>query len=255
MICVSAFTLGPGCLVKIEDVQPEVDNGGMNSGSLGGSASFPQVGGAGGETAGGEAIEIDDMCWKSDHRFQDDFQKGADCWEPSPKSQFSVVTDDLLLEGAQVYEQPESYGFPRIAFVGGDEASFEDVKVEARVRILDWGSDEPGVDDIVGLFVRYQNEQNFYYLGLLGNDKLYARRRVAGGNGSVGSSLEISQGWELDRWYHIELSIEGKAIRFSVDGGDAQVVEDESLTGAGAIGIGTYANATARFDDVIVTKL
>lgn len=242
-------------MIKIEDVQPEGDDSDFGSGPSGGNDSVSQVGGAGSDAANGGANQIDDMCWKTDHLFQDDFEQGANCWAPSPKSQFAVVSDELLSEGAQVYEQPENYGFPRIAFVGGEEEAFANVKIEARVRILDWGSADPGADDIVGLFARYQNEQNFYYLGLLGNDKLYARRRVAGANGSVGSSLGIPQGWELDRWYQLELIVEGSTIRFSVDGGDEQVVEDDSLEGAGKVGIGTYANATARFDDVIVTKL
>lgn len=212
------------------------------------------VGADGGSSPGGMTGEggvVQEGCFAG-AVFLDDFEEGDDCWRPNFNT-FALVEDGF--EGSTGYAQEESKSEIRIAVSDGPRDGWEDVRLEARFKLLDWGTQSPSSDDMAAIFVRYQDPNNYYALAIRGDNRLFARKRVAASSESLGQSYIVEPGWELGRWYTVALEVEGSTLRTYLDGELRRTIEDSSLPGAGQVGIGTLQFATVVFDDVVVTSL
>jgi hypothetical protein len=203
--------------------------GGSSDGSAG-SAGAPGAGGcAAGTLAQGEL-------------FFDDFECGADQWVAVPADGWSIVED-----ASQVYQQ----GIPDSEFrvsAAGDE-NWTDQVVEAKVKVLAFTGQSTSY--LAGVYARFKDLDNHYYVGLQSNGELKIKKKFAGSNTSISSSAPTAIA--VNTWYVVKLEVIGSTLKAYLDGTLVLTVTDtDSVIDRGGIALGTK-NATAMFDDVKVT--
>ncbi len=106
----------------------------------------------------------------------------------------------------------------------------------------------------IGLYARYQNSDNYYWLQWETN-QIHLHRRVGGSTTIVATD---SGGFQPNRWHHVEMRLEGRRIRIYTDG---QLRIDYTDSSADALTHGRIAlragsgSGSWQYDDVLVTRL
>jgi hypothetical protein len=208
-------------------------SGGTGKGGGGGAASTGgQSGGSGGATG---------------VLFSDNFETGnANAWTPSTSADWSVVTDGTL-----VYRQNTVENSLRAASVGS--ASWQNQAVQARVKVLSFGGTSTSSSYFVGVYARYMDENNHYYIALRSDGRMSIRRKLAGSNSSIGGAITPGELITTGKWYTVKLEVSGTTLKAYVDGVLYDTVTDTSFA-SGKAGLGTN-NASAVFDDFVVSSL
>ncbi len=206
-----------------------VANGGMPSGGSEPIAGAAGETGTNGGTGGGLL-------------FSDDFETSqAKSWTPTTASEWSVVS-----EGANhVYKEGTKVDDLCLSSAGA--SSWTDQILEAKVNVLAFGGST--TSDLTLLAVRYKDPDNFYYAALRSDGKVVLKARLNGSDGSLGPS--ISANITAGTWYDVKVTAIGEDLSVYVGGTQLQTVSGV-LISSGAIAVGTN-NATAEFDDVVVT--
>jgi hypothetical protein len=117
-----------------------------------------------------------------------------------------------------------------------------DVDVSVRLQALKGAEDQGG-----GLVWRAKDADNYYvarWNPLENNLRLYTV--VAGKRSAPLSSVAIVA--DPAAWHRLEVTMTGPRIVVRFDDRPVIEVEDETFTGAGAVGLWTKADASTRFD-------
>lgn len=178
------------------------------------------------------------------YSFADDFTEGDACW-PTTTGTWSLIND-----GSQAFQQT---GTGDLNFATAHPGPFTDVRIDARVKVISWGSG--GSSARVGVFARYANTSTSYGAVLAGDGRLYTLEN----NGQRGSSWRPGgSSFPVDTWYDISLELTSSGgtttIKLIFDGTEYENTDSSEL-GPGGVALGTTGGATAIFDDVIVTML
>lgn len=128
------------------------------------------------------------------------------------------------------------------------EPRFEDLELSLWVCARTGETDQGG-----GPVWRAQDADNYYvcrFNPLESNFRLYV---VAGGQRRQLATADVPT--KPGEWHHVEVRMEGSSIRCTLDGGAVLEARDDTLRGAGRVGMWTKADAATRFDDLAVIAL
>jgi len=212
-------------------------------------------------------IPISAMSSPQDVLFFDDFEAGsAPAWtfmdDPEPQSGPGNwgITGGELRQSSNIwsYGQVELETKYHLGTHGSaGERSWTDYTLNAILRASD--------NDGMGLLVRYQDEKNYYRV-LLMNDPAWSGRDIDGH--PVNSALQriqkfvdgepvtlaenlVSAAWPTG-YFSLSVDVRGDSIRAYIDGQLILEARDDTFP-EGRIGVMSYANSGAHFDDVQVT--
>ena len=107
-------------------------------------------------------------------------------------------------------------------------------------------------DDALGVLVRYQDSDNYYRFSW--DKQRNYRRLVKVHNGVYTLLASDTVPYVEGQTYQVEMQVEGSQLTVRIDGATIFAVSDSSVT-AGTVGLYTWANNGARFDDVQVTPV
>jgi hypothetical protein len=157
---------------------------------------------------------------------------------------WSVVLDAAGDAGAsnKVFAQKTS-GSDWIMAVSGDYR-WTDQVVEAKAKF----TSAPGS---LGLFARFKDLNNYYFVYLDGSNIVLRKRSSAGGNNSSTTILKVKTPTVQGTWYMLKLSVVGSTLTGYLDD-KALVTAMDSDIPSGGIAVGTDSTS-AEFDDVNVT--
>ncbi len=205
------------------------------SGGISGASGSSGTSGSGG--SGGSPLPSGELL------FSDDFEtSNAEDWIANTTGDWSIVSD-----GSNVYQLGTLSNNLRVAVAG--DGAWTDLVVQAKVKILSFGGQSTSY--LVGVYARFTDVDNHYYVALREDGRLAIRRRVAGSNMTIDSAVDA--GIVTDTWYTVRFEVVGSTLSAYLDDDTVPLVtvQDSSLP-MGAIGVGS-TNATAVFDDVVVT--
>jgi hypothetical protein len=209
--------------------------GSLTAGNAGSNENGGISGSSGSGGSGGARLPSGDLL------FSDDFEtSNAEDWIANTQGDWSIVTDET-----NVYEQATMSNNFRVAVAG--DAAWTDQVVEARVKVLSFGGGSTSY--LVGVYARFQDLDNHYYVALREDGKVAIRMRLEGSSTTLGSAVEA--GIVPGTWYEVRLEAVGSSLTAYLDGELKVTVTDGSIS-AGAVGLGS-TNATAVFDDVAVS--
>jgi hypothetical protein len=182
--------------------------------------------------------------------FFDDFEDGEfskPSWidaDPSLGGMWAVVTDAAGDAGAgnKVFAQ-KSTASDWIMAASGDYRWTDEI-VEAKVKF----TSNPGS---LGIFARFKDPDNYYFLYLDGSNIILRKRSNAGGNSTSTTILKVKQPTVQGTWYTLKLSVVGTMLTGYLDDKMLVMGTDSDVTGGG-IAVGTDG-ASGEFDDVTVT--
>ncbi len=131
-----------------------------------------------------------------------------------------------------------------ISIAGVDMPAPADVKVSARVRLVD--HDRAG-----GLIWRYRDANNFYFMSVFHLEHRVTLARVTGGNRIV---LASAPDVDLDpeAWHSLTVVHRDDQVLGTIDGIGLLRARDRTLTEGGRAGIWSAGNSTSWFDDVAI---
>lgn len=219
-------------------------SGGSAGAAKGGAGGIGGAGGGAPSTGGKSTGGSGGAAGSPGILFSDNFETGnASAWSTSTPSDWSVVTD-----GSLVYRQGTVVNALRVASAGS--ASWQNVSIQARVKVLAFGGTAASSSYFAALYARYTDESNHYYVALRSDGKMSIRRKIAGSNASIGSAITPGALITAGTWYTVKLEIVGTTLSASVDGVLYDSVTDTSFA-SGKIGVGS-TNGSAVFDDVVV---
>jgi hypothetical protein len=124
---------------------------------------------------------------------------------------------------------------------------FSNFTLQAKMMKMNQGNDPwEGLQ----LFVRYQNSDNLYAVGLRNDNTIHIKKKVSGVYTTIGQTpLDTNR---LGYWYKVKVVANGDRIQVFVDEVKYLDVQDSSFS-EGKVGIRTD-NIEAYFDDFIVTR-
>jgi hypothetical protein len=168
--------------------------------------------------------------------FSDDFNDGnAGGWTTSGGT-WSVISD-----GTPVYQQS---GTSSDARARGGSTGWTNYTVTLRAK----PTAVNGTNRFVAVLARAQSATSYYYLALRSNNTVELKKLV---NGSSTTLASAGVPFTLNTWYTLSLEVSGNTLRGTVNGGTALTATDTQFA-SGQVGVATF-NASARFDDVVVT--
>ncbi|WP_329009927.1 pectinesterase family protein [Micromonospora rifamycinica] len=169
--------------------------------------------------------------------FSDDFTDGDLAGWSRSGGTWSVAADD----SPALQQARGDTGDARL-FAGS--ASWADQAVQARVKPLTL----PG-NGMVALLARASGATSYYRLALLAGDQVRLEAVRSGRATPLGA---VSHPVAVGGWHTLRIEVAGAVVRGWVDGVPVGA-GTATLTATGRIGVQT-GNATARFDDVLVTR-
>ncbi len=202
------------------------------AGASGGSDDCPSAAGAGIGPAQGTVL------------FFEDFEEGAAAnWIRSPNTMgdWSIVCD-----GSLVYRQNTQTDEFRVSVAGSMD--WTDQVVEARVKVLSFASGGPA--DLVGLYGRFKDLDNHYYVALRNDGRIGIRMKLSGSSTTLDGTA-VDAGITTNTWYVVKLEIIGSTLNAYIDGALLATATESSIA-SGAVAVGA-TNSKAEFDDVRVT--
>jgi hypothetical protein len=157
--------------------------------------------------------------------------KGAPRWE--------VREDGSAPSRPNVLRQSGSGTFPWCVL---RESSIEDGYVEVRFRALGGKEDQAG-----GVVWRWKDGDNYYVAranALENNVSLYYTA-----NGRRNTLRYVDAPVPRNAWHTLRVEFAGSQIRVALNGKTYIEFKDESIKGAGAVGVWTKADSVTSFDD------
>lgn len=171
----------------------------------------------------------------------DDFLDGvADGWAPLASSSWAVVSTGTA--GGNAYRQTNVTGDARALLSGAD---WQNQAIEADARPLSFAS---GGERWFGLFVRYTDPANFYYITVRNTNVVQLRRML---NGSFMPIASATLPVTLNRAYKLRLEAIGTWLRVYVDGKLVLQAQDTAHT-HGSAGLTMY-KTQAEYDNIVVS--
>jgi len=170
--------------------------------------------------------------------FSDDFEDGnADGWT------IAGGTWSVVMDGSYVYSQSAASARARAS---AGSSAWTDYAVTARIKPVNL---QAGSSYYVALGARYQSSANFYFLDMR-TDRIAIRRFVDNSSTVLSyTNYTVMPG----TWYTVTLEVNGSTLKGYINGAQVLTCTDSTFS-SGAIALSTY-NATAEFDDVVVTTL
>jgi hypothetical protein len=168
---------------------------------------------------------------------------------------WAVEIDDSAARGSKVVTQTNSqevsYRFPMLI-----ENSISATDVDLKVRFKAVAGKK---DQAAGLVWRFADTNNYYIVranALEDNVVLY---RVKDGKredlkpvGATPTAYGRKVSVPAGHWHTLEVSVRGPRFTVRFNGADLFIVEDQTFTTAGRIGLWTKADSMTRFDDLQV---
>jgi len=157
--------------------------------------------------------------------------KGAPVWK--------VEANETAPSAPNVLKQSGSGDFPWCAYT---PASIADGYVEVRFRPLEGREDQAG-----GLMWRWTDGDNYYVAranALENNVSLYHTTR-----GKRHTIKYVNAPVALNEWHVLRVEFSGQNINVFLDGVQYIDLDDDHISGAGAVGVWTKADSVTEFDD------
>jgi Galactocerebrosidase, C-terminal lectin domain len=227
----------------------------MSSTGSGGSTNPAGSGGAGTGSGGGSAAGAGGSMGKppiipAGKAFLDDFEDGefmTPSWidaDTTLGGMWAVIADAAGDSGAgnKVFAQKAAVSDWIIAASG--DYRWTDQIVEAKAKF----TSAPGS---LGLFARFKDLNNYYFLYLDGSNIVLRKRSSAGGSNTSTTILKVKTPSVQGTWYTLKLSVVGSTLTGYLDDKMLVTAMDTDIPGGG-IAVGTDS-ASAEFDDVTVT--
>jgi hypothetical protein len=155
----------------------------------------------------------------------------------SPK--WGVEADSTAPSKPNVLKQSGQGTFPWCA---KKDVSFADGSVEVKFKPMEGREDRAG-----GVVWRFKDGENYYVSranALENNVSLYHTTR-----GSRHTIKYVDAPVAANQWHTLRVEFAGKRIRVSLDGKQYIDLEDDHISGAGAVGVWTKADSVTAFDD------
>jgi hypothetical protein len=201
------------------------------------------------------SLAIVPMAWSGDEKlpllFEDDFEKGAERWQPSDKAAWKITKSD---KGQHYHQFQQSkiktpfrspFNFSLIKDLNLADFVFE-------AKVLSTGKDGPHRD--MCLFFGYQDASHFYYVHLAKKSDDHANQIfIVNGADRVKISTKTSSGtaWD-DKWHNVKITrnVQDGSIQIYWDDMKAPVMTatDRTFTW-GQVGIGSFDDS-GLWDDV-----
>jgi hypothetical protein len=131
-----------------------------------------------------------------------------------------------------------------ISIAGVDTAAPANVRIGTRLRLID--GDLAG-----GVFWRYRDPNNFYFMSIFHAERAARLVRVTGGNRI---RLDAADNIDLDpnAWHTIAVEHDGADILATIDGIGVLRARDQTLNEGGRSGVWSAGNSTSWFDDITI---
>ncbi len=155
----------------------------------------------------------------------------------SPK--WAVEKDDTAPSPPNVLKQSGSGTFP---WCVKRDASIENGSVEVKFKPISGREDAAG-----GLVWRWKDGDNYYVAranALEDNVSLYYTQ-----NGRRNTIKYIDAPVAKNQWHTLKVEFAGKSIRVALDGKVYIELDDDHISGSGAVGVWTKADSVTAFDD------
>jgi hypothetical protein len=155
----------------------------------------------------------------------------------SPK--WTIEADASAPSQPNVLKQSGSGNFP---WCVKKEVSIADGYVEVKFRPLKGREDQAG-----GIVWRWKDGDNYYVAranALENNVSLYHTT-----NGRRITIKYVDTAVATNQWHILRVEFAGQAIKVSLDGKQYIELNDDHISGAGAVGVWTKADSTTEFDD------
>lgn len=152
---------------------------------------------------------------------------------------WAVEADATAPSKPNVLKQSGSGTFP---WCVRTDASFADGYVEVKFKPISGSEDQAG-----GLVWRFKDGDNYYVAranALEDNVSLYYTQ-----NGSRKTIKYVDAPVPRNTWHTLRVEFSGKSIRVILDGKPYIELEDDHITGTGAVGVWTKADSVTLFDD------
>jgi hypothetical protein len=152
---------------------------------------------------------------------------------------WSVVSSDGAASGANVLKQSGKGDFPWAAKTA---VSFDDGFVEVKFKPISGEDDQAG-----GLIWRFKDGNNYYVArgnSLENNVSLYYTE-----NGKRKTIKYVDAPVKKGEWNLLRAEFSGKRIKVLLNGKAYIELEDDHITGPGAVGVWTKADSVTEFDD------
>ena len=135
------------------------------------------------------------------------------------------------------------YRFPLLI---SDEGSFQDLDLSVKFKAVSGGIDRAG-----GLVFRLKDPNNYYIVRANALENNYRLYHVVNGRRSqfAGANLKVTSG----EWHELRVETVGNKITCYYDGNKKIEATDDTLKGAGKVGLWTKADSVTSFDDLKVT--
>lgn len=155
---------------------------------------------------------------------------------------------------AQTSTDGTSYRFPLCVY---DNFTAKDVMVSVKFKPI-----SGKVDQAAGIVWRYQDKDNYYIVranALENNVVLYKvengkrtdLKPIGAGLFAYGKKANVPSG----QWSELRVAAKGNRFEVSVNGESLFVVEDNTFTEAGKVGLWTKADSVTAFDDLKMESL
>jgi len=152
---------------------------------------------------------------------------------------WAVEADATAPSKPNVLKQSGSGTFP---WCVRTDASLPDGYVEVKFKPISGSEDQAG-----GVVWRFKDGDNYYVAranALEDNVSLYYTQ-----NGSRKTVKYVDAPVPRNTWHTLRVEFSGKSIRVILDGKSYIEMEDDHITGTGAVGVWTKADSVTLFDD------
>jgi hypothetical protein len=163
-------------------------------------------------------------------------------------AKWEVLADDTAVSSPNVLRQS---GEATFCWAVDQKQKLEDGFVEVRIKPISGKEDQAG-----GLVWRFKDANNYYVVranALEGNVVLYktvdgkrSSLQVKGRMFGYGLDTQVPRG----KWSTLRVDFQGTLFSVTFNGKKLFDVEDDSITGAGAVGLWTKADSVTAFDNV-----
>ena len=154
-------------------------------------------------------------------------------------SRWAIETDPTAPSTPNVLKQSGAGAFPWCVRKG---TAISDGVVEVKFKPISGKEDQAG-----GVVWRWKDGDNYYVAranALENNVSLYYTQ-----NGRRNTIKYVDAPVAGNQWHTLRVEFAGKHIRVSLDGKRYIEIDDERITGSGAVGVWTKADSITAFDD------
>ena len=155
------------------------------------------------------------------------------------QAKWAIVQDDTAPSKPNVLKQSGQATYPVCL---KDDTSLKDGFVEVKFKPLQGREDQAG-----GVMWRWKDGDNYYIAranALENNLSLYHTTR-----GSRRTIRYVDAPVSVNTWHTLRVEFAGKRIKVILDGRQYIDLEDDHITGSGAVGVWTKADSVTVFDD------